>query len=440
MKHQFETLRRKMRAFASAQRGNVAITFALAMIPVIGAVGAAVDYSRANSTRTALQAAVDSTALMLSKDAASLTSAQLNPTATAYFNAIFTRPEAKEAKVTPSYSKDDGSQVTVNGTATVPTQFVGLMGFSTIAIGANSTVRWGNSRLRVALALDVTGSMASAGKMNALKTAAKNFLTQLKGAASVNGDVYVSIIPFSKDVNADPVNFNATWVRWDLWDEVNGDCSKDTKKKEYGSKTACAKVNGTWTPDNHNTWNGCITDRDQDYDTKNTAPNTGISGTLFPAEQYSSCPVPVMGLSYDWTALNSKIDSLQPTGNTNQAIGLQWAYQSLTSAPFIIPALDPKYKYSQVIILMSDGRNTQDRWYNSAPQIDARQKITCDNVKSAGITMYTIQVNTGGDPKSTLLEQCASGPDKYFLLTSASQIVKTFESIGTALSQLRIAK
>jgi len=34
--------------------------------------GAALDYSRANSARTAMQAAVDSAALMLSKDAQTL--------------------------------------------------------------------------------------------------------------------------------------------------------------------------------------------------------------------------------------------------------------------------------------------------------------------------------------------------------------------------------
>ena len=35
---------------------------------------------------------------------------------------------------------------------------------------------------------------------------------------------------------------------------------------------------------------------------------------------------------------------------------------------------------------------------------------TCANIKAAGITIYTIQVNTGGDPTSTLLQNCASRP------------------------------
>ncbi len=72
--------------------------------------------------------------------------------------------------------------------------------------------------------------------------------------------------------------------------------------------------------------------------------------------------------------------------------------------------------------------------------------MTCDNVKAAGITLYTMQVNTGGDPTSTLLQNCAGSPGKYpdsskfFLLTSSTQIVTTFNQIGTQLSNLYLAK
>ena len=59
--------------------------------------------------------------------------------------------------------------------------------------------------------------------------------------------------------------------------------------------------------------------------------------------------------------------------------------------------------------------------------------------KAAQITVYTIQVNTGGDPTSTLLQNCASDPGKFFLLTSAVQIVTTFGQIGTALQNLRLS-
>lgn len=67
MASMFQFLRSKLRSFRSAKRGNVTVTFALATLPIVGFVGAAVDYSHANSVRTAMQAALDSTALMLSK-------------------------------------------------------------------------------------------------------------------------------------------------------------------------------------------------------------------------------------------------------------------------------------------------------------------------------------------------------------------------------------
>ena len=42
-----------------ARDGNVAITFAIALIPILGFVGAAVDFSRANSIKASLQSALD---------------------------------------------------------------------------------------------------------------------------------------------------------------------------------------------------------------------------------------------------------------------------------------------------------------------------------------------------------------------------------------------
>jgi len=84
--------------------------------------------------------------------------------------------------------------------------------------------------------------------------------------------------------------------------------------------------------------------------------------------------------------------------------------------------------------------NTQNRWFTDAPSINAREAITCANAKTAGITIYTIQVNTSGDPLQTVMRDCASNPDKFFMLTSASELVTTFQDIGTALTRLRVAR
>jgi hypothetical protein len=50
-----------------------------------------------------------------------------------------------------------------------------------------------------------------------------------------------------------------------------------------------------------------------------------------------------------------------------------------------------------------------------------------------------VDTSTPADPTSTILQYCASSPDKFYMLTSSSQIVTTFNAIGTALSKLRVA-
>ena len=89
---------------------------------------------------------------------------------------------------------------------------------------------------------------------------------------------------------------------------------------------------------------------------------------------------------------------------------------------------------------MSDGLNTEDRWYTNQNQIDGREAMTCTNAKAAGIVIYTVQVNTGGDASSTVLKNCASGTDKFTEIKTANQLVSTFNSIGVSLSNLRIAQ
>jgi len=424
--------------FLSNTRGGVAPLMAVVAIPVLAAVGMAVDYTRANAARAAFQTSLDATALMLSRDAAKDAGTEggtaLQTHATDTFKALYKHPEVNDITVTPVYtSGTSGSQLHLQGTGYINTNFLGVIGVNQIEIGATSVSLWGNTRLRVALVLDNTGSMASSGKMAALKTATHTLLDQLKSAAHKPEDVYVSIVPFSKDVNLGSGNYNESWLRWDLWDPLNGTCSDN----RYSKQSSCVSHGKIWTPAPHSTWNGCVTDRDQNYDTKNDAPVS--TATRYPAEQYASCSVPLMQLTNDWTALNAKVDAMQPVGNTNQAIGLQVGWQTLTAAPFTIPPIDQDYKYQTVIILLTDGLNTEDRWYTTQSSIDERQKKTCANVKAAGITVYTVQVNTGGDATSTMLQDCATDPGKFFLLTTAGAIVTTFSQIGTALQNLRLS-
>ena len=601
----WKKLCRTLSAFQIARGGNVAITFALATLPILGFVGAAVDYSRANMVKAAMQTSLDSTALMLAKEAATDTADQLQQNALKYFTAVFVKPEAQNIQVTVNYTNNGGSEIVVGATAQLPADFTKIIGFDTFNLVASSTAKWGTNRLRVALVLDNTGSMAASGKIGALQSATQGLLNQLQSAVTNAGDVYVSIIPFVKDVNVGATNWNSNWIYWGSvaqdptqsdtasWEAVHGTCSNSTynnnrsnclsrggscsnnsftrqstcttngvcsvggqtsqstcsnngtcsiggamsqtscnsngtcsvstfnnnqsgcnsigtcsisghnsqsscqsahvcTKPQYTSKTPCQSnggtwvagvwtstpgtwtpatwtpatftayvwTPGTWTPANHNTWNGCVMDRGlstgpdvtYNFDTTSDPPDpvTPRWSSLYPAEQFSPCPQAVKALSYDWTGMASVVNGMSPGGSTNQGLGLQLGWMSLVGGgPFPAPpAFDPLYQYTQVIILLTDGLNTQDRWYGDGSslgttqdaEIDARQQITCDNIKAAGIVLYTIQVNTGGDPTSTLLQNCASTSDKFYLLTTASEINTTFNTIGTNLTKLRVAQ
>lgn len=456
----FNRVRSSFARFRRAERGNVAVMFAIAVVPLLGFVGGAIDYSRVNNARTAMQAALDTAALMISKDATStMTAAQINQQAQSYFNALYNHPEVQSIVVNAVYTSSmaQGSQIVITGSGKMPTDFMKVVGFPNLEFGTSSTTVWGTTKLRVALALDNTGSMASAGKMDALKTSAKNLLDTLKTAAKTDGDVYVSIVPFAKDVNVGTSNKTAKWLRWDL-----GQCTNKNNGSALGFMTQsnCNSLsNSKWTATTQTGWTGCVSDRDSTpiaYDTLGdppsnttaTDPSATNRATQFPAENYSNCPAELMPLSYDWTALKAKVDAMDPQGNTNQAIGIAWGWQSLLQqTPLNAPAEDPNFQYSKVIVLLSDGDNTQNRFSSSQNAIDARQKLLCDNIKAVKdskgkpvFTIYTIQVNTANDNTSSVMSYCASNSGTYFSTTTASGINTAFNSIGSALSKLRIAK
>jgi Flp pilus assembly protein TadG len=444
--------------FGAAQEGNLAVVFAFAIIPVLAFIGAALDYSRVNAARSSMQAALDSTALMLSRDLSqsTITTSQVSSKATTYFTALYNNKDVASVSVTASYtpgSSSSGSTVVVTGSGSLPTQFMGVAGVPNMNFSASSTSTWGSNLLRVALVLDNTGSMSNNNKIGALQTAAKNLVTQLSALAQNNGDVMISVVPFEIDVNVGASNVNASWLRWDKWDPSN------YPNSWYPYNTWCsggywmtmAQCQGhgyTWnhtvgTP-SHSQWNGCVTDRDQSYDVDATAP-IGTS-TYFLADQDQSCPAAtILPLTYNWTSVNNTINAMSPGGATNQTVGLQWGWLSLLQQdPLNAPAEATGTGYQHIIILFTDGLNTGDRWYgdfgSQSSQVDTRMRTLCDNIKLGGVTIYTVQIDTDGAGQSAVLPYCASGTSNFFMLTQPSQISTAFSQIGTQIAKLRVAK
>jgi Flp pilus assembly protein TadG len=431
-----------IRSFGRSDRANVMLTFALTTIPMIAFVGAAVDYSRGNSAKAAMQAAVDSTALMLSKDAQNLTMAQLNTKADGYFKALMKRPEISNLVITPTFTNPAGStfHLKVEAIGNVATTFTKVVGQQKMIITVSSQVIWGMKKLEVALALDNTGSMDSNNKIVELKKAAKALIETLRQAAKKDGDIKVAIVPFAQEVNVGKGNVNANWLRWDDWDDENGDdISTTTCTGSKGKKKRCV-TSTSWRPDSHSKWNGCVMDRDQDYDVLDTAPTTAIKGTLFPTIQSDNCPVevqPLISVLSGHGKLVSTIETMKPIGTTNVTIGLVWGWHALTPNSPLTEGTAPNDETDKVIILLTDGQNTENRWTTSGAEIDSRTAKVCSNVKAARIKVYTIRVIDGN---AALLRACASAPDMYFNVQNASQLNTVFAAIAQNLAKLRIAK
>ena len=204
-------IRQAARRFVGADEGNVAVIFTIAAIPIISFVGAAIDYSRVNNARSSMQAAhgldrLDAVEGLIQRQHHDQPG--LHAKAQAYFSALYTNPDAQNISLTTIYTANNGNlgnTVQITGSGTVITDFMKIAGFPTLSFGTTSTTAWGNVKMRVALALDNTGSMAQDGKITALRNAVAGtggLIDQLSGLAKNNGDVYISVIPFAKVVNA----------------------------------------------------------------------------------------------------------------------------------------------------------------------------------------------------------------------------------------------
>ncbi len=111
--------------------------------------------------------------------------------------------------------------------------------------------------------------------------------------------------------------------------------------------------------------------------------------------------------------------------------------------PLSAPALPADTK--MVIIHLSDGLNTQNRWngdgLNQSTQVNDRMSAACTNVKAANVIVYTVFVDLNGTSgNSTVMQNCATDSSKYYDLTTSGAIITTFDQIAQEITNLRVAK
>jgi Flp pilus assembly protein TadG len=126
----------EFRRLRFASGANVTTIFALSLLPIAGAVGAAVDYSQASSIKSAMQAAADAASLGTIKSASTLTPAQLQTMAAGLFNATFNRPQVSPS-VNATYDAAS-NVVTLSASATFKPSIMSTVGITEMAMSATS--------------------------------------------------------------------------------------------------------------------------------------------------------------------------------------------------------------------------------------------------------------------------------------------------------------
>jgi Flp pilus assembly protein TadG len=143
---------RRVHCFHLNETGNFAVIFALALTPLLAAVGCAVDYSRATQIRARLQAAADAASVgsVARKSPAyiavgAMTSDGSVPAgvtdATNIFNGNLSGFSSYTLNDVNAVVTKTGGTVTsvVTYSARIPTLFMGIMGFNTMTVSGSST-------------------------------------------------------------------------------------------------------------------------------------------------------------------------------------------------------------------------------------------------------------------------------------------------------------
>jgi Flp pilus assembly protein TadG len=395
-------------SFIDDRRGGTAILFGLLMLPLMAAVGAALDYTRAASARTAAQAAVDAAALLAARDFASLSNPQLVERTRQVFRANFNK---SEVVIEPVEVDRGDKSIRVRARGSIKTSIMGIFNIDRIDFSTASEAAWGQNRIELALVLDNTGSMATSNKMPALKTAVRDLLDVLERASPERDAIRISIVPFDTQVNIGTDFRNANWLDFDAGLDRNLRTSRSN-------------------------WRGCVVDRDMPYDTSDASPT--LAGSRYPAAACTTGSLAqLQPLTSNFRDLRATVGSMQPSGNTNITIGVAWGLASLSaSAPLDQAAPSGAGRVSKIMIVLTDGDNTRNRFTSDARDIDARTRKACGEVKSAGIRVHTIRVIEGN---ARLLRDCAtSATETYHEVRNASELGPLFRRLANEITGIRL--
>jgi Flp pilus assembly protein TadG len=360
------------RRFLADRGGNIAMSFAIVSIPLLGAVGASFDYVRALNLHRELQSNLDAALVAAVKDIGTKDDDALKAQLANWL--------AAEASVAGSYTLDtngvvidkSASGITARVTANVDATFMRILGTTTIPVAVQASVSGGETITKSAFSmyfvLDRSGSMAY--------------------------DTTTS--------------YTTTCTTGKKKKKTTVTCTKLYTKMEALKLAAADLLDqfDTADPDGKFVRTGAVS-----YDTNMDTPTP---------------------LAWGVTTVESYIDALTPRDYTNSGEAFQTAYDGLMvtgskSEASIHAAKSGVTDAKKYIVFMTDGENNV---YGA----DAKTKQYCDLARTNNIQVYSIafMAPTKGQD---LLKYCATSSTDYFEAESTADLVAAFQSIGESASK-----
>lgn len=188
-------MNRHIRNFLGDRRGNIAITFAFLLVPLISAVGMSLDYVRAYNIRTKMQADLDTALLAVAKDIGTLNNDAIEAQIQNWF-AAQTNLTDKGYELSDIDIDTNSQEITAKAKVTVPTTLLRIADIDSVDVSVSSSVAGpGSSYMNVYIVLDKSASMmlaaTSAGQTAMQDTAGCAFACHVsEGSHTYKGKSY----------------------------------------------------------------------------------------------------------------------------------------------------------------------------------------------------------------------------------------------------------
>jgi len=442
------------RRLAADRRGAVLPLFAVALVLIVVAAGAGIDFARAVNERQALARGLDAAMLAVARELSTrnLSQAEIKAYLEDNYEAYFGANTAGSASFGDKIVIDEpvidtaARTISVSASTRVPTSFIRLAGagLEEIEVGVSAQAIYPKS-VEATLVLDVTGSMGGS-KIAALRDAATDFVNTLvpPETADANEKIRISVVPYATGVNVG----------------------------EARATAATRGANATRT-----SFRYCVSERtgaqaytDASYVTAAVGPGTVQAG--YKSGYYKSgnralsrrsmlCPdAEVVPLTLEpgpaskaGTPLHT-ISRLAADGQTVGQAGIAWGWYTLSENwSSLWPAASRPAPYSdervlKYMVLMTDGEfNTyfdgpvriRGSWYDWIVQLSTWQSTNratklCDAIKKSGITIITVGFQIGGNSNAKkVMNDCASTPEDFYLADNDEELIAEFRKIANQI-------